>query len=299
MSVCWTFAGDGSYFGFTDDWDFNSWPNSFYIYQGYWSTTVLSTPSIAEPVHTLQLSFWARVDYGEEQIKIGTLTDPEDISTFKEFLTLNLNYNWQNYVVSFNDYQGTDTYIGLMYGSENDYGGMFIDDIVVEFVSSQYTIIAEPNNPEWGSVEGAGLYEHGEMVTLTAIAASNYKFIEWQEVGVAVSSDPVYIFTANKNRTILGVFDLITDVPNINRPTRQIVLHPNPAKSLITISLDNNPHRVESITVIDMFGRAVINVVNPAKADSYSLDISQLKPGAYVVRIVLPGFISNTRLIVK
>lgn len=297
IPVCWSFDGSGTYYnGYVSDYNSNSWPNSFYIYQ-FSATSVLSTPQIAVPLNSLQLSFWAMVEYGEQGLQIGTLSSP-DISTFNEFLTVDLSEDWQNYVVSFSNYQGSDKYIGFSYTNYYSSGSISIDDIVIEYASLQYTIIAEPNNPDWGSVEGAGTYEHGETVTLTAIAAANYTFIEWQEDGVVVSTDSVYEFTALDNRSLFAIFDFIEGVPKISDGTKRITIYPNPAKGLITLFLVENSQIAELISVFDMLGNEAISVKNPVKAGLYTLDISVLNPGAYVVRVVVPEGITNTRLIV-
>ena len=131
------------------------------------------------------------------------------------------------------------------------------------------------------------------------IGVRSSEFFEWQEGGVTVSTDSVYDFIALNNRTLIAIFDFIEGVPQISDIAKRIIVYPNPANGLITISLNKNPNGIESIVVIDMFGNEVISVMNPAKADFYSLDISQLNPGPYVVRIVAPEGIANTRLIVK
>lgn len=298
MPVCWSYDGSGTFhMGYVSDYQSNSMPNSFYIYQ-YMATAVLSTPQIAEPAQNLTLSFWAMVEFGEEQLQIGTLSN-DDISTFSEFMTVDLSEDWQNYVVPFSSYQGSDTYIGFSYTGLTGAGSIYIDDIVIEYSTLQYTIDAAPNNPEWGSVEGAGIYEHGEIVTLTAIAAANYTFIEWQENGVAVSSDNVYSFTALSNRTLMAKFDLLENVAKIAATAKRITIYPNPANSMITLYVDNNSTGLEAISVFDMLGNEVISVKNPAKAALYILDISTLNSGAYVVRVVATEGTTNTRLIVK
>jgi hypothetical protein len=298
MPVCWSFDGSGtSYIGYVSDYYSNSWPHSFYIYQ-LWAITVLSSPQLAESIHNLSLSFWAMAEYGEQGLQIGTLSSLY-ISTFSELLTVDLSEDWQNYVVSFANYQGTDTYIGFSYGNYYGNGAIYIDDIAIEYASIQYSIVAQPNNPEWGSVEGSGNYEHGETVTLTATSAANYTFIEWQENGVSVSSDDVYSFTALSNRTLMAKFDLLESVPAISATAKRTTIYPNPANRLITLYVDQNSTGLEAISVFDMLGNEVISIKNPAKAGTYPIDISALNAGAYVVRVVAPDRITNTRLIVR
>ncbi|HPE18970.1 MAG TPA: M14 family zinc carboxypeptidase [Tenuifilaceae bacterium] len=90
--------------------------------------------------------------------------------------------------------------------------------IHVDFSKIEYTIGATPNNESYGSVTGAGSYEHGETVSLTATPAQYYHFVRWTEDDVQVSTNPTISFTATENRTLVAVFDIevftISAAPN-------------------------------------------------------------------------------------
>ncbi len=74
------------------------------------------------------------------------------------------------------------------------------------FAPIKYTInIGEPDN-EYVSVEGSGIYEHGETVTLKANAARTQVFLGWYENDVLVSSKDSYSFTATENRNFTAKF---------------------------------------------------------------------------------------------
>jgi plastocyanin len=75
-----------------------------------------------------------------------------------------------------------------------------------------YTITAEPNDPDFGSVSGGGIYESGETVSLTATPATGYHFVNWTEDGNEVSTEENYIFIATGNRDLIANF--ILTVPN-------------------------------------------------------------------------------------
>lgn len=74
--------------------------------------------------------------------------------------------------------------------------------------SLPYTISASVNPENSGSITGAGEYDHGTLVTLTATANEGYTFVNWTEGGVEVSTDAAYTFTANGNRTLVANFSL-------------------------------------------------------------------------------------------
>ena len=66
-------------------------------------------------------------------------------------------------------------------------------------------------NPEnTGVVTGAGTYNHGEEVTLTATANEGYKFINWTENGEVVSEEAEYSFEITKDRNLVANFELLS-----------------------------------------------------------------------------------------
>ncbi len=70
-----------------------------------------------------------------------------------------------------------------------------------------YTITATPDNASNGTVSGAGEYEEGESVTVTATPKQGYRFLEWQENGATVEgAGASYTFTVESARTLTAVF---------------------------------------------------------------------------------------------
>lgn len=70
--------------------------------------------------------------------------------------------------------------------------------------SYRITVTASPANG--GTVSGGGSYESGRSATVRATPAADFLFVEWQEDGVAVSTNPTYTFTVSKARTLTAVF---------------------------------------------------------------------------------------------
>ena len=87
---------------------------------------------------------------------------------------------------------------------------------------NEYTILAMPNYEiaaviapsESGVVNGAGTYNHGEEVTLTATANEGYKFVNWTENGEVVSEEAKYSFEITKDRNLVANFEEIEDPEN-------------------------------------------------------------------------------------
>ena len=70
-----------------------------------------------------------------------------------------------------------------------------------------YTI--QVNSTQGGVVNGGGSYTEGESVTVTATSDAGYRFLRWEENGQQVSTEARYSFTAEANRTLAAIFELI------------------------------------------------------------------------------------------
>jgi hypothetical protein len=74
--------------------------------------------------------------------------------------------------------------------------------------TNEYTVTASATTG--GSVNGAGEYAYGTTATLTATADANYNFVNWTENGEIVSTDAIYTFTVEGDRTLVANFELAT-----------------------------------------------------------------------------------------
>ena len=69
-----------------------------------------------------------------------------------------------------------------------------------------YTIEVNVSHDDAGIIEGSGIYEEGQTITLTAMPNDGYVFVNWMENGNIVSDDIEYVFTVDKNRKLLANF---------------------------------------------------------------------------------------------
>ncbi len=69
-----------------------------------------------------------------------------------------------------------------------------------------YRVELEASAPQGGSVYGGGRFNEGSSVTVFAVPKLNYRFINWTEAGVPVSTDSRYTFEATENRTLRANF---------------------------------------------------------------------------------------------
>ena len=74
---------------------------------------------------------------------------------------------------------------------------------------NKYTVTAEADPEEAGVVTGAGTYEEGSTVILTATANEGYYFVNWTQDDVEVSTDPVYMFTVTADASYVANYDRI------------------------------------------------------------------------------------------
>ena len=69
-----------------------------------------------------------------------------------------------------------------------------------------YTITATANPTAGGTVTGAGTYDEGSTVILTATANTGYAFSKWTKNGTQVSTNATYSFTATADAAYVAVF---------------------------------------------------------------------------------------------
>jgi len=82
--------------------------------------------------------------------------------------------------------------------------------LIANFTAITYTISASASPEDGGTIEGAGNYNYGQNVTLTATANNGYTFTNWTENSAVVSTDAQYSFTITDDRTLVANFTLNT-----------------------------------------------------------------------------------------
>ncbi|MCF8351587.1 MAG: hypothetical protein K9H15_10490 [Bacteroidales bacterium] len=86
-------------------------------------------------------------------------------------------------------------------------------EMTAYFDTLTYTINAIPNNSDYGSVSGAGEYNHGDTVTLLATPFQGHRFVVWTESGLVVWEEEEYEFIATSDRDLIAHFQLVQDCP--------------------------------------------------------------------------------------
>ena len=88
---------------------------------------------------------------------------------------------------------------GLSYKNQVFFGGEFT-------IIPPHVVSATANPAEGGTVTGAGTYDHGAFVTLTATENEGYIFTYWKENGEVVSVESTYSFAVASDRNLVAEF---------------------------------------------------------------------------------------------
>ena len=98
---------------------------------------ILVSPRLLDFDNYKKVSFWVKEKYTGssgrlKEIMVGTLSDPNDQSTFEPFQAITdlaeQDRAWTRYTVDFSDYYGTNEYVGIKQGTTNGNQELYFDD---------------------------------------------------------------------------------------------------------------------------------------------------------------------------
>jgi Leucine-rich repeat (LRR) protein len=149
-----------------------------------------------------------------------------------------------------------------------------------------YTIAASVSPTGSGTIAGAGTYNAGTTVTLTATPATGYSFTNWTESATPVSTNATYSFTATANRTLVANFTQNTGIENIF-DNSSITIFPNPNNGRFTIGLNNRYNGEITIIINSVIGNQLkLGRFNKfTKEMIYPIETENLAKGIYMVKI--------------
>lgn len=155
-------------------------------YVAHFSLNSYAITSTADPTAGGTVTGAGSYDYGT----IATLT-----------ATANTGYTFVNWTKG-----------GVEVSTNPSYGFTVTEDgaYVAHFSLNSYTIAATANPVAYGTVAGAGSYNYGATCTLTATPGQGYRFVNWTENNVEVSTNSTYTFTVTEARTLVANFEEIT-----------------------------------------------------------------------------------------
>ena len=84
------------------------------------------------------------------------------------------------------------------------------ESFVASFEINNYEIVAIANNAQFGTVTGAGTYNHFETCTLVATPATGYHFVNWTKGGVEYSTNTTISFEVTQDESFVANFAINT-----------------------------------------------------------------------------------------
>ena len=113
--------------------------------------------------------------------------------------------SWTTRTIDLSAYKGHTVSIAFKFAATNGHHWN-VDDFAITQSIAQYTITANSNNTNWGTVSGGGTYDSGATCVLHATAKPGYVFQGWKLNGTLMSINPNYSFTVTGNATYIGTF---------------------------------------------------------------------------------------------
>lgn len=167
---------------------------------------------------------------------------------------------------------------------DTDAGIAYLDSLenstridVTRDCSITYTIGAEANPTNGGTISGTGTYEANQTCTLTASANNGFEFVNWTENGNEVSNNSTYQFSVSENRSLIANFqDNVSVNSNI---TDNIYIYPNPTNEVLNFA--NLPANAQHILIYSIDGKLINQQILNEK-----INISNLESGQYIVNIL-------------
>lgn len=160
------------------------------------------SPSIVIPGdYKVNWQVCARQDSGNDSYTLSVGTE-----TFNDIVE---STSWQPRELLFSVAEGDTVRLDFLHFAETNCVGFLIDNVVIEQMSDDYTIIVSANPSTGGIVTGGGTYQQGQSCTVTATANEGYIFTNWTENGVEVSTEPSYTFTVTGDRTLVANFAML------------------------------------------------------------------------------------------
>jgi len=125
-------------------------------------------------------------------------------------------------------------------------------ELVANFDIKTFTVNVESNDYIQGTVSGEGTFNYNQSVSVVATSKASYKFINWTENDVEVSTNATYTFTVSVDRILVANFGSLT--VNVVDPKTATVLNNCSTCDVIvastgTLTVDATNKEVNSVTV--------------------------------------------------
>jgi subtilisin family serine protease len=151
------------------------------------------------------------------------------------------------------------------------------------FALNQYEIVLTAEPAHGGTVIGGGIYEHYSEITIQAIPAENFIFVNWTEDDYVWSEEEEFELYIMGPHNLVANFQEETSVelfPGLS----EILIYPNPARDKLWIEFDVSITGDVEVAIYSVHGQKVLEKTITAGSDSkVSFDLEGLQPGVYMV----------------
>lgn len=160
-----------------------------------------------------------------------------------------------------------------------------------------YNLNVVINPANGGVVTGHGNHPENTQVTLTAIPATNFKFVNWTHGETVLGTALTLQYTMPGHDVVLTAnFQDATSVQDIESKTLRI--YPNPANGSINIQTPAM-HETAMLQIFSLDGKLISQYTLDQQQELHRLDIQSLSPGVYIVNLRSRNATEITRLVVQ
>jgi hypothetical protein len=285
MPLCWIVNGsqDGQYEVGLSLTFYQSPPHSLLMLRQSNNYSMFITPELAHPIHELILRFSARFSYWDANIlRIGTIEDPYDTSSFTEFSSYALPQTWTQFEVDLSSYEGTDKHIGFKFGSYDEPGFAisYIDDLEIILPAYMITFYIQDENQQ--PLEGAEIEIEGQGVLQSDSNGEATYELHNGNYSYNVSADGFEVYNGTFTIESDDQFLIINLIPlsvDDELYWENLVLYPNPFDGMVYIE---NAAVFRKLSVLNLTGQVVFEKDLHGE-NVLRLDLSNLLNGFYLV----------------
>ena len=215
------------------------------------------------------------------------------------------NTQWDSVALSLDAYRGRHIRVAFVHAGYNTLSNVAIDDVAIscgeiQIADTVWRTVTLNCDNTMGSVSGDGVYPDNSLVAISATAYEGFRFLGWSD-GNANASRLLLLVS---DTTLIANFQWVEDTTTegidylLSADDYKISIYPNPAHREVTISVSEP----STISILDMTGRTVITTAQSTAvgcSDTRLMDVSNLTPGAYFVRVATAKGVLVRKLIVK
>ncbi|MDR0438508.1 MAG: Ig-like domain-containing protein [Bacteroidales bacterium] len=221
------------------------------------------------------------VTLNEEQLTLLEGETHQLVATVTPTIAVNQNVTWNsdNTNIATVDENGSVAAVarGVATITVTTVDGGFTATCVVTVIPETYAITLSANPAEGGSVLGAGSYDEGDLVEVTATPNANYTFVNWTENGAEISTAATFTFTATRDRTLVANFETTSSI-QIAENQNLFTVYPNPVDDVLHIQTEQT---IKQIFILDLNGKVMMQL----QGDRKTVDLQSIPSGNYIVRI--------------